>query len=66
MEIHGGKTMLTFLDSTKDYKLYDEQNRVVTTQKGTELYTHYDKVESCVSRVSWLSDKWCVGRRDCL
>ena len=35
--------MLTFLDSTKDYKLYDEQNRVVTTQKGTELYTHYDK-----------------------
>ena len=114
MEIHGGKTMLTFLDSTKDYKLYDEQNRVVTTQKGTELYTHYDKVESSVreryekvveaaekdhteencyhkesevaayadnkekaftdihpcgcsvSRVSWLSYKWCVGRRDCL
>ncbi len=29
-------------------KLYDEQNRVVTTQKGTELYTHYDKVESSV------------------
>lgn len=48
MEIHGGKTMLTFLDSTKDYKLYDEQNRVVTTQKGTELYTHYDKVELSV------------------
>lgn len=48
MEIHGGKTMLTFLDSTKDYKLYDEQNRVVTTQKGNELYTHYDKVESSV------------------
>ena len=48
MEIHGGKTMLTFLDSNKDYKLYDEQNRVVTTQKGTELYTHYDKVESSV------------------
>ena len=48
MEIHGGKTMLTFLDSTKDYKLYDEQNRVMTTQKGTELYTHYDKVESSV------------------
>ena len=37
-----------FFDSTKDYKLYDEQNRVVTTQKGTELYTHYDKVESSV------------------
>ncbi len=112
MEIHGGKTMLTFLDSNKDYKLYDEQNRVVTTQKGTELYTHYDKVESSVReryekgaeaaekdhkeengyyqkrevgayadneekavtdiyfsgcsviRVSWLSDKWCMDRRD--
>ncbi len=34
MDIHSGKTMLTFLDTNKDYKLYDEQNRVVTTQKG--------------------------------
>lgn len=42
------KDMLTFLDSNKDYKLYDSQNRVVTTQKGTELYTHYDKVEASV------------------
>ena len=25
-----------------------EQNRVVTTKKGDELYTHYDKVESSV------------------
>ena len=48
MEIHNGKTMLTFLDTSKDYKLYDEQNRVVTTKKGDELYTHYDKVESSV------------------
>lgn len=48
MDIHNGKTMLTFLDSGKDYKLYDEQNRVVETQKGDELYTHYDKVESSV------------------
>jgi len=39
---------LPSLIQTKDYKLYDEQNRVVTTQKGTELYTHYDKVESSV------------------
>ncbi len=44
MDIHNGKTMLTFLDTSKDYKLYDEQNRVVTTKKGDELYTHYDKV----------------------
>lgn len=48
MDIHNGKTMLTFLDTSKDYKLYDEQNRVVTTKKGDELYTHYDKVESSV------------------
>ena len=37
MDIHNGKTMLTFLDTRKDYKLYDEQNRVVTTKKGDEL-----------------------------
>lgn len=48
LDIHNGKTMLTFLDTSKDYKLYDEQNRVVTTKKGDELYTHYDKVESSV------------------
>lgn len=46
MEIHNGKTILTFLDKTKDYKLYDEQNRVVEVKNGKELYKHYDKVES--------------------
>lgn len=48
MDIHNGKTMLTFLESGKDYKLYDGQNRVVETQKGEELYQHYDQVESSV------------------
>lgn len=48
MEIHNGKTILTFLDNNKDYKLYDEANRVVETQKGDTLYNHYDKVESTV------------------
>ena len=46
MEIHNGKTMLTFIDSNKNYKMYDAQNRVVETKRGEELYTHYDKVES--------------------
>ena len=46
MEIHNGKTMLTFIDSNKNYKMYDSQNRVVETKRGEELYTHYDKVES--------------------
>ena len=46
MDIHDGKTMLTFLDSHKDYKLYDSENRVVGTKQGQALYQeHYDKVE---------------------
>lgn len=49
MDIHGGKTMLTFIDKEKDYKIYDEENRIVSTMKGEELYAgHYDKVESAV------------------
>lgn len=46
LDIHGGKTMLTFLDREKEYKLYDEQNRVIEIKKGEELYkNHYDPVE---------------------
>ena len=46
MEIHGGKTLLTFLEKEKDYKLYDEENRVVEVKKGEKLYSgHYDSVE---------------------
>lgn len=48
MEIHNGKTILTFLDNNKDYKLYDDANRVAETKRGEELYSHYDKVESTV------------------
>lgn len=49
MEIHSGKTILTFLDPKKDYKIYDKDNRVVSTMKGQDLYDkHYDKVESAV------------------
>ncbi len=47
MDIHNGKTMLTFLDRSKDYKIYDAENRVVETKKGEALYAqHYDKVEA--------------------
>ena len=47
MDIHSGKTMLTFLDRSKEYKIYDAENRVVETKKGEELYAqHYDKVEA--------------------
>ena len=48
MDIHNGKTMLTFIDNNKNYKLYDAENRVVETKSGDNLYTHYDKVESSV------------------
>lgn len=49
MEIHGGKTLLTFLDKNKEYKLYDAENRVVETIKGEKLYSaHYDKVDAAV------------------
>ena len=49
MDIHNGKTLLTFLDKDKDYKIYDEENRVVETMKGETLYSkHYDKVETTV------------------
>ncbi len=51
MEIHSGKTLLAFLDSEKDYKLYDDNNRVVETKRGSELYSkHYDPVDSEVRR----------------
>ena len=49
MEIHNGKTLLTFLDKNKDYKLYDKENRVVGTMNGETLYSeHYDKVDAAV------------------
>lgn len=48
MEIHSGKTILTFLDTSKNYKMYDEGNRVIEAIRGEELFAHYDKVESSV------------------
>ena len=49
MEIHNGKTLLTYLDQNKGYKIYSADNRVIRTIKGEELYSgHYDKVEAAV------------------
>lgn len=49
MEIHNGKTLLTYLDKGKDYKIYSGDNRVLYTMKGGQLYeSHYDKVERTV------------------
>lgn len=49
MEIHQGKTLLTYLDRNKEYKIYSADNRVLRTIKGEELYNgHYDRVEAAV------------------
>ena len=49
LEIHGGKTLLTFLDPEESYDLFDEKGTVVEVKKGKELYDkHYDKVEASV------------------
>ena len=48
MDIHNGKTMLTFLDTCKNYKMYNEENRVQEMKRGDEIFAHYDKVESSV------------------
>lgn len=49
MEIHNGKTLLSYLDKKKDYKIYSGDNRVLYTMKGGQLYeSHYDKVERTV------------------
>ena len=49
MEIHNGKTLLTYLDKNREYKIYSVDNRVLRTIKGEELYSgHYDRVEAAV------------------
>ena len=51
IDIYDGKTILTFLDTDKAYKIYSEDNRVLRTMKGSELYeNHYDKVEAEVRK----------------
>ena len=51
MEIHSGKTLLTFLIPDKEYKLYSADNKVVVTVRGNDLYDgYYDKVETEVRK----------------
>lgn len=45
LDIHDGKTILTFLECDKEYTLYAADNQVIGTMKGSELYEkHYDQV----------------------
>ena len=49
MDIYNGKTMLTFLDRTKEYQVCDKENRIADTINGEKLYSeHYDQVEAAV------------------
>jgi len=51
MEIHDGKTVLTFLNKEKDYKIYSMDNQILHTMKGGDLYnSHYDPVSAEVHR----------------
>lgn len=51
LDAYGGKSMLTTLDRDKDYKLYSQDDRVLQTIKGGELYRgHYDAVEERVGK----------------
>jgi len=49
MDIHDGKTILTFLDQNRTYDIYDKDDHVVDMLSGKELYNkHYDRVEKAV------------------
>lgn len=49
VEINDGKTLLTYLDKEKDYKIYSKDNDVLTTLKGEELYKRsYSPVDKAV------------------
>jgi len=51
MDIHDGKTILTFLDKNRDYKIYSADNRVVGSMKGAQLYENsYDPVTAEVRK----------------
>ena len=64
MEIHDGKTILTFLDTEKEYKLYDKDNRVAETKRGQNLYDgHYDRVEAEVRERYEKSQRTSKGSR---
>lgn len=51
MEVNNGKTLLTYLDDNKDYKIYSADNRVISTLRGDDLYAkYYDPVETQVKK----------------
>lgn len=50
-DIHSGKTVLTFLERDKEYRLYDAGGRAVSVMRGNDLYeSHYDRVSAEVRK----------------
>lgn len=49
MEVHGGKSLLAFLDKNREYNIYSDENQIIRTIQGEQLYReHYDEVEKAV------------------
>lgn len=50
-DIHSGRTILTFLERDREYRLYDSNNRAVSVMRGNDLYeSHFDKVAAEVQK----------------
>jgi hypothetical protein len=44
IDIYNGKTILSFIDQSKSYELFDKDNNAVEIS-GKELYSYYDRVD---------------------
>lgn len=65
-DIHSGKTILTFLERDKEYRLYDADGRAVSVMRGNDLYEgHYDRVAAEVrKRHAEAGRKTAAGKKD--
>ena len=58
VKIHGGKTMLTFLDPEKDYTIFGKEEKLREQIRGAELYEkHYDPVEKELRKKAETTEK---------
>ena len=51
IQIHGGKTLLSYIDKNQSYPIYDKAGTQIGTIRGVDLYkTHYDKVDKGIRK----------------
>ena len=51
IQIHGGKTLLSYIDKNQSYPIYDKAGTQMGTIRGIDLYkTHYDKVDKGIRK----------------